>query len=266
MAKMSEANETIMKYLKLDTYPLAVKFVREVQEFPKRSIRIKNLAGKMATCQAVSIARRWGWTMAVEPQDLNCPAGILSFGWASFQPGLDLQEEFINFMVAAGYTKDREAAERTVASIENYKSSYNGLVLSPLEHELVTDPQVILIYGNAAQISRLIQSMVYVHGGTIKSEAHTGLSCVSEMIKPMLRKEALYIIPGRGERTLGLAANDELAFAFPLEQLEDLLFGIEATDKVGSKYPIPAYLFFEPAYTPQITELYSKIIIQGGDS
>lgn len=259
----SEANEIILRFLRLDTHPLAVTFVDSEEEFPAKAKKISNFGIKAALCQATSVARRFGWTMAVTPGDVNCASALMGFGWCEMKPGLDREEEMADFLVSAGYVKDSERARKTIEAmafsrVEDLPPSA-GLVISPLEREAAERADTILMYGNPAQLSRMIQAYVYIMGGVVKSESQVGLSCVSEMVRPMLEKTACYVIPGRGERSLGMAGNEEVAFALPGEQLDDFLTGLQETHEAGSKYPIIQYLFFEPVYTPAIIEFRNKI-------
>lgn len=262
MRDLNEANDIIMKYLRLDTHPLAVKFVSSDGGFPDRARKIGDLGIKIALCQATSIARRFGWIIAVSPADINCASGLLGFGWGEITPGLDREEELATFMVSAGYIKDTERAKKTIEALprlkDEYAPQYSGLVISPLKSNAVESVDTVLMYGNAAQLSRMIQSYVYIMGGTVKSESNVGLSCVAEMIQPMVEKTARYVIPGRGERSLGMAGNDEVVFALPGEQLDDFLTGLRETHEAGSKYPIIQYLFFEPVYTPAVLEFQEQ--------
>jgi uncharacterized protein (DUF169 family) len=263
MRDLNEANDIIMEFLRLDTHPLAVKFIKSDEGVPDKARNIRDLGIKIALCQATSIARRFGWIIAVSPNDINCASGLLGFGWGELTPGLNREEELVNFLVSAGYVKDAERAKKSIEALpplkNEYTSQYSGLVISPLKSNAYESVDVILMYGNAAQLSRMIQSYVYIMGGTVKSESNVGLSCVAEMIQPMVDKTARYVIPGRGERSLGMAGNDEVAFALPGEQLDDFLTGLQETHKAGSRYPIIQYLFFEPVYTPAILEFRNKI-------
>ena len=226
MTNFKEAADTILRYLKISTFPLAVKYVNSAKEFPDRAKRPSMLGMKMPFCQINTIARKWGWTMAVTPEEVNCAAALLAFGWGELGPEVNREEELINFMISAGYVKDSNAAKRTLEKMMfltgEKKISSKGLTVAPLVKGVIEDPDVILIYGNAAQMARLVQSMVYMEGGVIESQAQIGLSCVGEMIKPMAENKAGFIIPGRGERRLGMAADDELAFALPAGKLDDL--------------------------------------------
>jgi uncharacterized protein (DUF169 family) len=267
MHDLTEASYTILRFLRVDTHPLAIKFVSSEEEFPSEANKISAFGIKIAICQATSIARRFGWTVAVTPVDINCASGLMGFGWGKLKPGLNWKEEIADFLVSAGYIKERESAKKAIDSIpylkEGYESPYAGLIISPLECGLVEKPDVVLIYGNAAQIARMVQSYVYINGGVVRSESQVGLSCGSEMIRPMMEKSAFYVVPGRGERSIGMAGNDEMVFAIPGEQLDDFLTGLAETHEAGSKYPIIQYLFFEPAYTPAIINFRNKILTKG---
>ena len=250
-----ETAEALSAYLKIDTLPLAIKFVEKFAEGTPAGFSSPSAQGyRMAFCQVVSAARKWGTPFALSPKDIKCGAALLSFGWAELEPGLDRKEEITKFILESGYMKDEETARKTLDSIPLLTGEqvlpYKGLLIAPLERCMIEEPDVMLIYGNPAQILRLIQSTVYMKGETVTSEAHVGLSCVSEMIKPMLEKKATFVLPGRGERGLGMAGNDEMCFALPASELTTLITGLKTTDEKGSRYPVTQYLFFEPTLGP----------------
>ena len=67
MPDLKNAAETISKYLKVQTYPLAIKFYPDRLNLPQ-DIRRPNVFGvKMAFCRINTIARKWGWSFAVTP-------------------------------------------------------------------------------------------------------------------------------------------------------------------------------------------------------
>jgi uncharacterized protein (DUF169 family) len=263
MTDLKNAARTISKYLKVQTYPLGLKFYPDRQDLPQ-SIRRPNVFGvKMAICQINTIARKWGWSFAVTPEDINCVAALMSFGWGDLDEASNKEEELINFRINAGYLKDREAAiknmEKTSSLMEEKKFSAKALIVSPLDAIAVQDPDVVLIYGNPAQMARMIQSMIYVEGGVIESWASIGASCVREMIAPMVEKKAGYVIPGRGARQLGMTGDDEMVFTMPAGKLENFLTGLKETHDKGTKYPINQFLFFEPKFNKTVENLREKI-------
>lgn len=262
MADLKEAADTIQRYLRVHTYPLALKYLDDASEIPADIRRPSIFGVKMAFCQIVSIARRWGWSFAVTPGDINCAAALLSFGWAKL--GEDAgEEELLDFRVNAGYIRDREAAlknlEKVASLMDESAFSARALIISPLESGVIQDPDVILIYGNPAQMARMVQSVIYTEGGVIESWSHIGASCVREMIAPMIEHKAGYVIPGRGARQLGMVGDDEMVFTLPIAMLESLLIGLRETHQNGTKYPINQFLFFEPRFNKTVEAFREKI-------
>jgi uncharacterized protein (DUF169 family) len=87
MRDLNEANDIIMEFLRLDTHPLAVKFIKSDEGVPDKARNIRDLGIKIALCQATSIARRFGWIIAVSPNDINWikpgrrVGQLLGLGW-----------------------------------------------------------------------------------------------------------------------------------------------------------------------------------------
>jgi len=262
MTNWKEASDILLRYLRVKTQPLSIKFIKSSTEIPEGVMRPSKMGIKMALCQINTIARRWNIGVAVTPEEINCAAALLAFGWGDLGD-LNREEELIDFMVTAGYIVDHDKARSTLKTQSFFSGEENfpskGLVVAPMDAGVVENPDVILIYGNPAQIARLVQSMIFVEGGVIESRAHLGLSCVSEMIEPIVSKKAIYVVPGRGERQLGMAADDEMAFALPAAKFQDLLTGLRETDEKGTKYPIQPFLFFEPRFNKAVSKLIKKI-------
>jgi uncharacterized protein (DUF169 family) len=258
----SEANDILLKYLRVKTHPLSLKYINSSAEIPEGIMRPGTFKVKMALCQVNTIARRWNMALAVTPEEVNCAAALLAFGWGTLGE-LDRDEELTDFMVSAGYVADKEKAKSSLKTQSFFsgekKFDSKGVIVAPIDAGVIAEPDVILIYGNPAQIARMVQSMIYVEGGVIESRAHLGLSCVGEMIEPVISRKATYVVPGRGERQLGMAADDEMAFALPAAKFRDLLTGLKETDEKGTRYPIQPFLFFEPRFNKAVSKLIKKI-------
>jgi len=259
---LKEASNILLQYLKVQSHPLAIKYMQGGQEVPQGFMRPGDLGIKAPFCQINTIVRKWGFSLAVTPEDVNCAAALLAFGWGDLDE-LNREDELVDLMVSGGYVADSQKA-RSLIKTQPFlsgesKFTARGVLVSPTGAALIEEPDVILIYGNPAQITRLIQSMVYMEGRMVESQAHFGLSCVSEIIIPSVSKRAMYIVPGRGERQLGLAGDDEMVFALPAVKLQDLLTGLRETDEKGSKYPIQPYLFYQPRFHKAGTKLMKKV-------
>ena len=262
MTNFTEANDILLKYLRVKTHPLSIKFIHSSAEIPEGIMRPGIFKVKMALCQINTIARRWNMALAATPEEINCAAALLSFGWGNFGE-LNREEELVNFMVSAGYVKDSDKARSSLKAQSFFKGEKKfdskGVIVAPIDTGVIKEPDVILIYGNPAQIARLVQSMIYTEGGVIESRAHLGLSCIGEMIEPVVAKKAAFIVPGRGERQIGMAGDDEMAFALPADKFQSLLTGLTETDEKGTRYPIQPYLFFEPRFNKAVSQLIKKI-------
>ncbi len=262
MVNFNEANDILLKYMRVETRPLSIKFIKNVTEIPQGIMRPSMFKTKMALCQINTIARRWNMALAVTPEEVNCAAALLAFGWGNLG-NLNREEELADFMVSAGYVANKDKARSSLKQQAYFsgekKFDSKGLIVAPIDSGIIAEPDVILIYGNPAQIARMVQSMIYVEGGAIESRAHLGLSCIGELIEPIISGKARYIVPGRGERQIGMAADNEMAFAVPAARLENLLTGLKETDEKGTRYPIQPFLFFEPRFNKAVSQLIKKI-------
>lgn len=243
--------EQLNRYVRLDTFPLGVNFLKKGDAFPEKTGTPSSMGIKIALCQATNIARRWGWSMGIEKDDINCIPALMGFGWR--EP--ETPDAVIDFLMSMGYFETKEAAIKTLEKMTIMEPGrFERLYISPLSRTRL-EPDIVVIYGNPAQMMRLAQGYIYKRGGVVTSETNLGFTCTSEMIWPFKEGKAHLIHPGRGERILGLTQDHEMAFSLPASQLDDLIAGLEATHKVGSRYPVQSYLFFEPMQIPQFKEL-----------
>lgn len=232
--------KSIEEILRVQTYPLAVKLVKDESEFPERTRRPEQ---KLAICQALSISRRYGWTMGITEEDSGCPGASLAYGWSSPIDDDDLAQ----FFHGAGYASDNLTANKIVENIDRLEpGKYGGIVISPLTRTKIA-PNVILIYGNPAQIMRLLQGVLYTKGQTVKSElAGIFASCSQAIIRCFISGEYQVVIPGNGDRVFSSTYDNEMIFAIPAVKAKDIINGMNA-QKVA-KYPIPIVLQMPPPF------------------
>ena len=75
--------EMIENYIRPATFPVGIKSLKPGEPLPdKVKVPSKHLGVKVAICQAISIARRYGWTMAFSGEDISCPIAKAVFGFA----------------------------------------------------------------------------------------------------------------------------------------------------------------------------------------
>ena len=162
---MSEICKTldasISKYIRPLTFPVAVKFVKEGEAIPEKAkVPTKALGYPIAICQAMTIARKYGWTLAMYKEDQACPLSHVILGYAE-------EPDFIKggSVIKPLYVDNDEAAVKTQASTPKMPTAdTHCIVLAPL-HLATFDPDVVVCYGNSAQITRFVQGALYKVGG-----------------------------------------------------------------------------------------------------
>ncbi|MGA9178792.1 MAG: DUF169 domain-containing protein, partial [Desulfobacterales bacterium] len=76
-----ESADFIYNNLRLKTFPVAVKFLKDKSTFPEKTRQPSEVLGKRVTiCQGVTMARTYGWTVGLTKKDLICVPAMIAFG------------------------------------------------------------------------------------------------------------------------------------------------------------------------------------------
>lgn len=247
------ANETLDKYIRPLTFPIAVRFFKEGEELPpKTKIPRKAFGNPITMCQGVTLCRRFGWTLGFYKDDQSCSVSQVCLGYCE-------EPDFVKdgSLCKPLYNGNDEAAALTQAMTPKMPAAdTHCIVLCPLD-KCEFEPDVILVYGSGAQIIRLVQGSLYKCGGAVESRFMGRGACGSEVTVPMTTDKVNVIIPGGGERVFGLCGDDEIAFAMPKSKIKDVCDGVIAVHKGGvARIPTPfAGLTNRPAMPPYYAKL-----------
>ena len=186
----------IETHIRPATFPVAVKLVGHGEPLPEKAKRPRrDMNVQIAVCQAVAMSRRYGWTLAVGEEDLNCVLTKTAFGLAP------LTEHYLEGNLACGmYTATKEAGARTEAATDRLpvgKCQY--LITSPASRAEFA-PDALIIYGNPAQVMRLVTGALWKRGGAITSSFTGRVDCSDEIIRPALSGDYQVILPCYGPR------------------------------------------------------------------
>ncbi len=239
------------KHLRVDTFPIGIKSFKSSEPLPERvKVPTKHLGVKVAICQAISIARRYGWAMALSGEDISCPIAKAAFGFE------ERNEYYSSGKLAEGmYASCGEAGAKFEDALAKYDiGEYACIVAAPLAKMGFT-PETVLVYGNSAQVLRLLNACLYRKGGSLKSDFSGRGDCTDIVIKGKKTGEPQVILPCYGDRIFGMTADDEMAFTFPFGMGEEIVEGLERTHAGGVRYPIPIYLRFQAEYPKSYQEL-----------
>ncbi|MDY6821302.1 MAG: DUF169 domain-containing protein [Deferribacterota bacterium] len=243
------------KYLRPQCFPVGVRLLTSSEELPEK-VRMpkKDFKIKMPLCQGVSIARKYGWTIAMTQEDMLCPLGSITLGFVPVKERF-LEGDFnIPFWVKNKETRAKMA--KNIPRLENGK--FDKILLAPI-HKMEFEPHVVIFYGNPAQISRLTQSVVYATGESVDAASFGGFACGFEITVPTLTGKPQIIIAGGGDRALAQTQDDEIAFAIPTNYIDNILEGLVETHKAGMRYPTTSFLMYQPLFPPDFDKLMEHL-------
>ena len=255
MIDLHKVNESLNLFLRPQTLPVAVKMViskTEVAMNLKQPHR--DMGMKMPVCQGIALSRRYGWKMMMGKEDMSCPFAAVTLG---FVPPLP---KFLDgSMVVPHWLANREARIRLAQNLPRFEyGKYTFLISAPLTSAHF-EPHAIIIYGNPAQMMRLVQATVYQTGEPVVSTSYGAGGCATYISKAILTGQCQFILSGAGDRIFGLTQDDEMCFSIPFGQIEDVLKGLEATHKADMRYPITSFLRFKAELPRPYVELMTYL-------
>jgi uncharacterized protein (DUF169 family) len=241
----------LSQYVRPGSYPLAVRIIKDEEPLSDRAKRpAKDLKIQVAVCQTFSIARRYGWQIAVGKEDINCPLALTAFGFRKEVGTFSCGE-----MCAGMFTETKLAGARTEEEVPKFNSGEIKYILAAPISKADFAPHVYLVYGNSAQIMRLLTAVLYKDGGYLTSKFSGRLDCADICIETIKTGKPQIILPCYGDRVFGQTQDDEMAMAIPAGIEEEIIVGLEGTHKGGIRYPVPSFL----RYAPQYPEHYYKL-------
>jgi uncharacterized protein (DUF169 family) len=243
--------------MRLRTEPFGAVFFKDAAELPAKTRQPSKVFGKKVTiCQGVTMARVYGWAVGLTRDDLICVPGMLVFG---FTPAADPILELGQLFCEVGFHSSVGPALKEVEAMPRFAPQEVGAIyLCPLER-LALDPDVVVVYGNPAQLMRLIQAASLSLGERVSGEFGGKVECSSYLIAPYRSGQIKVVIPGMGDRIFSMTQDDEMVMAFPNKFLEGLLASLkEAGKKIGARYPITFYQNFSPSFPAPYAERAKK--------
>ncbi len=240
--------------LRLRTLPLAVKFLKASDEFPEKtrqpSVALKK---RITICQGVTFARVYGWTVGLTKEDLICVPAMIAFGFSDVsEPAEPLCSLFDEIELAS----DKKSARKEVSSMCLAKTdAFEAILLAPLSKGLV-EPDTVAIYGNPAQVMRMIQALTYIDGERVTGNFGGKVECTEYLLAPFLNDTPRVAIPGNGDRIFSMTQDDEMVLSIPGRYLQSLYEGLKNAGRpIGAKYPITFYQNFQPTFPPNYMKL-----------
>ena len=256
MVSLEKIDEVMSTYVKHQTYPVAIKMLSSEDEIPQDAKRpLKDFGTSFALCQALALGRKEGLTIVLDKESQSCPIALAGLGFV--RPEVYLSGKY----VLAPVNQSTEARIKVAEEMPRFEfGKFNHILISPIQ-KASFDPDVIIFYGNGAQVMRMIQAAVFASGESLASRSTGSGGCLLPIVVPILGGDCNYTVPGNGERRLGLIADGELAFAMPKGRFEEVVSGLKLSHEGRQTYPIsPGYLKLEYTMPPSYVELRKALI------
>lgn len=250
-------NGHLEKHLRVATFPVGIRSLAPGEALPPKAKRpAKDLGVKVAICQAIAFARRYGWTLAFSGEDLSCPIAKAAFGFA------ERNDYYTSGALADGmYASCRDAGARLEEALPKYQPAEVGAIVVGALSRVDFAPDTVLVYGNPAQVLRLVNANLFEKGGAMRAESTGRGDCADIVIRSRQSGEPQLVLPCYGDRIFGMTGDDEMAFTFPFTAAERIVKGLEGTHAGGVRYPIPVHLRYQaefPKSYQQLEKLWSE--------
>ena len=258
--QLGALDEALGRYVRPDTFPLAIRMLAPGEPTPDgvRSPH-RSLGERWIVCQSVGIARRYGWGVVLDQNDVICPLASVAFGLRA------PVDEYLKGYAALGMYCDSEAA---AANLEAQTwtfppGRFDRIALAPLA-KAGFEPHVVAVYANSAQVMRLVNAALFASGTRITSTAAGRLDCAEIIVQTMTTDEPKVVLPCNGDRIFGMAQDTEMVFAFPWRLADDIVTGLEGTHRGGVRYPIPVAMRQTVTMPERYRELQQRLQQQPG--
>ncbi|MBD3227745.1 MAG: hypothetical protein GF329_06115 [Candidatus Lokiarchaeota archaeon] len=239
MGKWKELTKKIERLLRVKTFPVAFKLLENEEDlYNNKWVRIPKKKEPATLCQLITRVRTFDWTVGATKEQLATPICPYMLGILDKPPQI-VKDGTYRAIKWFKSTKVALKYESVFPKIE--PGSYEAVILAPLFYDPF-DPDIVLIYGNAAQMIVAINALQFFEYERFTFHCVGESSCTDYIAQCYNTGKPALSIPCYGERRYGHAQDDELVIALPASMLEDpFIKGLEELYKRGIRYPIPYY-------------------------
>jgi len=235
--------------LRPKTYPFGVKFFESLNGRPTWTIRPRH---PMNTCQITSVVRYYGRPMYFTAEDMAWIFGGVTMGL------IPEPDSMKNGEIAKMLHADIESSQSFTSKVPKISFGKFKAVAVALMSKINFEPDLVVMYGNTAQVMRIVQGYLYKKGGRVEFSTGGEWSlCADSIAQAFVKQDISLCLPCFGDRKTALAQEDEVTVAFPYSLYNEIIGGMKATAEVAA-YPTPFDIGFPqmPDYT--LTENAAK--------
>ena len=214
LSTFNKYGEDLKNIYLLRSSPIAVKMIEKETDIPKGAFRPKKDGGyHLAQCQAFSMSRREGKTIAMLKEDQWCPTAIMAYGFVN-QP---------------------ESVEEWTHPYDRFEEGkYVGIVTAPLEKANFM-PDVVIVYLNPSQLRSLLLTMPIADVPQVSGHFFPP-SCGWSVVTPMKTKQYYVVIPDPGEYQRALTDEGDMIFSIPREKMPAMMENVKNNEHGAFSY------------------------------
>jgi uncharacterized protein (DUF169 family) len=219
LSEFQNFGEEIEKYMLLRTSIIGVKMLRKESDIPESAIRPQKDNGHhLAQCQAFSLSRRQGKTIAMLKEDNWCWGPLMAYG-------------LVDQTIAEKYPELKNEV-RKMPKLEYGK--YIGIVSAPLKTAGFI-PDIVLIYSNNAQLNNMLHALSFCDEGLVTSPLYPIASCALSVV-PALSGQYCVTLPDPGELGRAGAGEDEIIFSVHRDKVSTLVSQLKVFETMHFGY------------------------------
>jgi len=220
-----DVGRILKEKLGLETEIVAIKYVKNLSEFPEGFIRpLRDLGKPMTLCMAFAASRYEKKKMAMSAHDNSCTPVTFAHGWAKVP-----LYPFIKSQVKNDWNKNTMSVLRRLLSYNalglNVQKAmwpfnklflrHRGLMTAPLS-ETPFIPDTVVIYCMPGQMVFIADAFCY-ESKYIPRSVHTGYgeSCFEAGLFPLVLKRPVVVNLGSGDRGFSRVKQYEIAIGMP---------------------------------------------------
>ena len=244
----ADLTQEMERLLRLKTTPVGYKRLEKVKELEKIP-NVVRLNRKASFCQAPALARMGGMTVALTRENLGERCARISGLAATTKK--EVAWEAAAF-AHTWFANVKEASKQM--AVYPLVPPGEAIVLGPLD-SVKFAPDVILIYGNPAQMMLLMNGLQFRDYERFQFFFIGEGSCADGLAQCYITGKPALAIPCMGERAFGTVTEDEMLLALPPRMMPKAVKGLQALRKRGAGYPI---MYLGPLCDPSVilTQIY----------
>lgn len=234
LEKMHEQARELELLLRMQCQPLALKMLKSEEETPEDAKRpVRDMGFHLNFCQALSLSRRNGLTIAQSMQDMWCFEPVVGFGFV--KPPKPFLEGHNRYPASA---RTLEAGSTWARNMPRFKhGEYWGVLTSPLG-KASFDPDIFIVYGAPAKMTQIMLAKNWLDGKDIRPVLSSHAACVYYVIPPIKDRNWHMSIPCGGDLRRAACEDYNMIFSAPIDILSDLLKGLKAMKESGVGLPL----------------------------